>query len=263
MANKAGVYKSYKKDGTAYYRSSITYKNKHISLGSFPTEKKANKVYEDATAILRDGKWGIEDYKKRRSLPLDKFIVLVNYRDSGIYLKNPIYLRKKYLEYYLSTDEVIKFDREDLFFYGKHKIQTRGGYMFYCDYGSQYNVLSRYGIKNFSVKGRDYIFTNGDEYDYRYENIKVINNYMGVQVIHKDGREFYESIIHINGNFIVGRYDNDIDAAIAYNKAADELKKQGIEKNYIRNYITSITNIEYAKRYNLVKISEKIRHMEG
>ena len=34
----AGVYTAYKKDGTVYYRSSITHKNKHISLGSFSSE---------------------------------------------------------------------------------------------------------------------------------------------------------------------------------------------------------------------------------
>ena len=37
----AGVYTAYKKDGTVYYRSSITHKNKHISLGSFSSENEA------------------------------------------------------------------------------------------------------------------------------------------------------------------------------------------------------------------------------
>ena len=37
-----GVYIAYKKNGTAYYRASITYRNKHISLGSFHTEEDAN-----------------------------------------------------------------------------------------------------------------------------------------------------------------------------------------------------------------------------
>ena len=36
---KKGVYTATKKDGTLYYRSSITFQNKHISLGSFSSEK--------------------------------------------------------------------------------------------------------------------------------------------------------------------------------------------------------------------------------
>ncbi len=148
MANKAGVYEATKKDGTVYYRASITFKNKHISLGSFPKENQANKAYLQAIDIVRNNKYTIEDYKKKIIFSLEKFIVLVNFRDTGIYFKNPIYLRNKYFEYYLDRDTVLKFDREDLFFYGTHKIQTRGGYMFVCDYGSQYSILSRYGIKN-------------------------------------------------------------------------------------------------------------------
>ena len=35
-----GVYQAKKKDNTIYFRSSITYSGKHISLGSFDTEKK-------------------------------------------------------------------------------------------------------------------------------------------------------------------------------------------------------------------------------
>ncbi len=262
MANKVGVYEAIRKDGTIYYRASITFKNKHISLGSFPRENQANKAYLQAIDIVRNNKYTIEDYKRKIVLTLDKFIVLINFRDTGIYFKNPIYLRNKYFEYYLNEDIVLKFDREDLFFYGNHKIQVRGGYMFVCDYGSQYSILSRYGIKNFSVKGKDYIFVNGDEFDYRYENIKVINNYMGVKMITKNRKKIYETQIHINGNYIVGRYDDEIDAAIAYNKAADMLETIENPKKYIKNYIENINSIEYAKRYNIVKISDKIRYIQ-
>ena len=38
MASLPGVYKTNKKDGTLYYRASINYKGKHISLGSFDNE---------------------------------------------------------------------------------------------------------------------------------------------------------------------------------------------------------------------------------
>ena len=48
----AGVYIAKKKDNSTYYRSSLTYRNKHISLGSFPTELQAHKAYLCALALL-------------------------------------------------------------------------------------------------------------------------------------------------------------------------------------------------------------------
>ena len=48
---KAGVYLATKKDGSIYYRSSITFKNKHISLGSFSTEDDANNAYLEALEL--------------------------------------------------------------------------------------------------------------------------------------------------------------------------------------------------------------------
>ncbi len=47
-----GVYLAYKKNGDMYFRSSITFNNKHISLGSFQTEKEANKAYNESFDIL-------------------------------------------------------------------------------------------------------------------------------------------------------------------------------------------------------------------
>lgn len=34
----------------------------------------------------------------------------------------------------------------------------RGGHLFVADYGMQVNILNRYGIKNYAVKDKDYIF---------------------------------------------------------------------------------------------------------
>ena len=45
---KKGVYTATKKDGTLYYRSSITFQNKHISLGSFSSEDLAATAYLEA-----------------------------------------------------------------------------------------------------------------------------------------------------------------------------------------------------------------------
>ena len=39
-----GVYQAKKKDNTIYFRSSITYSGKHISLGSFDTEERHTKL---------------------------------------------------------------------------------------------------------------------------------------------------------------------------------------------------------------------------
>ena len=36
-----GVFTAKKKDGTIYFRASLTYRNKHISLGSHENQKKS------------------------------------------------------------------------------------------------------------------------------------------------------------------------------------------------------------------------------
>ena len=47
-----GVYQAKKKDNTIYFRSSITYSGKHISLGSFDTEEMAHEAYLYAGRLL-------------------------------------------------------------------------------------------------------------------------------------------------------------------------------------------------------------------
>ncbi|MCM1179293.1 MAG: hypothetical protein NC347_03490 [Clostridium sp.] len=258
MKHLPGVTKRQKTDGTIYYRSSITIQSRHISLGSYQTEQEASKAYREACLILRKGMYELEDYNDSITLDFAKFVILLNYRNSGIYFKTPIYLHSRYFYYYLSPDKRLIFDREDLFFYANHKIQIRGGYYFICDYGSQYSILSRYGIKSYAKKGLDYIFVNQNECDYRYENIKVINEYMGVTEVAKDAQTCYECRIHINGNTLVGRYPDKITAAIAYNKAVDTLASLGLHKHYIKNYITSYSREQYLKTYSTVEISPKI-----
>ena len=48
----SGAFSAKTKDGTIYYRSSLTYKRKHISLGSFPTEEEAHLAYKEGTSLL-------------------------------------------------------------------------------------------------------------------------------------------------------------------------------------------------------------------
>lgn len=262
----AGVYITQKKDKTEYYRASITYKNKHISLGSFDDIKKASAVYHEALSIL-DKKSAhsvnTENFTTtydsvRLNIPFEKFIILLNFRDNGIYIKTPIYMCHKYFLYFLNEEVVLTFSADDLFYYSNHKIMSRGGYFFVNDYGMQTSILSRYGIRSHSVKGRDYIFRNGNEHDFRYENVQVINPFNGVQKINKNGRTIYRASIHINGNYIIGDYQSEVQAAAAYNKAIDMLRGKTAVK-YVPNYIENISGIEYASLYNMVKISKKFR----
>lgn len=253
-----GVFKAYKKDSTKYYRASVTFMNKHVSLGSFDDETQANRAYNEAKEVLYGDKT-IADYEEGMSLDFKKWVTLVNYRDNKMYIKTPIYLQNKYFEYYLSQDVALKFDVDDLFYYSNHAIMTRDGYMFVADYGMQINILSRYGIKNHAVEGRDFRFSNGDSHDYRYGNIIIINKYHGVTRVEEDGRVFYKAKIHVIGDYVVGLYNSEIEAAIAYNKAADLVNKSGFQKDFPENYIEELTAIEYASVYNRVNISKKIR----
>ena len=256
--NYIGVYSTFLKDGTPSYRASITYYGKHISLGSYSRITKAAKAYKEAAAILDNDAIDIPSYKKDMALSFDKFVSLINYRDKGMYIANPIYLEKKYFLYYLSPKQVLKFDIDDLFYYSSHKIMQRGSHLFVADYGSQLSVLQRYGIKSYAVEGRDYQFANGDSSDFRYENIIILNRYRGVRQFVQKGFVKYKAVIHIKSNYVVGKYSTEAEAAIAYNKAADILIKNGIRKNYQLNYVEDLTASQYADIYMKIKISPKI-----
>ena len=255
----SGVYKGVKKDGTLYFRSSVTYRSKHISLGSFETEKEAHRAYKEAKKILSNTRIEIGDCSYK-VLDFKKYVILINFRDNGMYMKTPIYLKEKYFYYYFAPDDYLIFDSDDIFYFSDHSIMRRGGHLFVADFGMQVNILSRYGIKNFAVKQRDYRFINGDETDYRRANLEIINRYHGV--IRKENKTatgfVYEARIHINGDFIVGRYDSEIKAAIAYNKAASILKEKGIDKSFPENYIEEYDSEKYKAVYEKIKISKKI-----
>ena len=267
-----GVYQATKKDGSVYYRSNITYRNKHISLGSFSTEAKAHEAYcvannylcgrrlfDDVLEEFISGEQNSIQGKNDSGYPLsfEKMVSLFNFRDHGMYVSNPIYLRNNYFSYYLSPTEELKFDIDDLFYYSQHKILRRQGHLFVNDYGMQVTILSRYGLKNYAVCDRDYVFANGDKTDLRYSNVVVINRYYGVTSYEKKGKTRYRVKIHINGNYTVGTYSTEEKAAIAYNKAVDLARKSGIDRNFNENYVDSLTPSEYADLYLKVKISEK------
>ncbi len=254
---KAGVYQARKKNGGLYYRSSFTFRNKHISLGSFDLESDAHGAYRDAQRISRS-ELSISDYNEHRfTIPFEKYVSIVNFRDNDVYFSNPIYLRKRYFEYYFSKTEYYKFDIDDLFYYAGHKIVRRGNHLFCADYGMQVNLLSRYGIKSHAVIGRDYRFINQDPTDFRYENIEVINPYYGVAKTEKKGETVYKASILVRGTVTIGYFDTAEEAAIAYNKTADHLMKHG-RRQYRLNYIESLSPKEYADLYAQIRLPERL-----
>lgn len=253
-----GVFEARKKDGAIYYRASITYKKKHISLGGFDTSEAAALAYNEACRLINTSSITINSHFDDSPLPFEKWVVLLNFRDNGIYFATPIYARSKFFYYYLSPSYVLKFDIDDLFYYSSRKITKRGGHLFVADYGMQVNILSRYGIRSFAVAGKDYIFLNGDDTDLRHENIHIVNRYQGVSEVAFHGKKKYRARINVPGYFVIGHYSSEIDAAIAYNKAIDILKKNGVRKNYMPNYIEGLSPSVYADIYSRLKISEKI-----
>lgn len=256
-----GVYLAKKKDGTTYYRAYIHYKAKHISLGSYPTHEAAAAVYSQARAMLSDESAALpEAFLSYEKLPFEKTVTLLNFRDKGIYFGTPIYLQSSnYFIYYLTPEIELKFDSDDLFYYSSHRILRRGGHLYTNDYGMQVTLLSRYGIKNYAVAGIDYEFVNGDCHDFRYENIRNINPYYGVSRLDENGRISYLTRIHVNGNYQIGIYTNETDAAVAYNKAVDLAKASGITRAYPTNYMSGLSASEYAEIYTKIKVSRAYR----
>lgn len=256
-----GVYEAKKKDGTRYYRANIHYRAKHISLGSFPTFEEANTVYIQAREMLGDADATLpEAFCHYEKIPFEKTVILLNFRDNGMYLGTPIYLQsQRFFVYYLSPELELKFDNDDLFYYSSHRILQRGGHLYINDYGMQVSLLSRYGIKNYAVMGIDYEFVNGDCHDFRYENIRNINPYYEVSRLDENGRVSYQTRIHINGNYQIGIYASETDAAIAYNKAVDLAKNAGIDRNYPTNYIAGLSASDYADIYTRIKVSRTYR----
>lgn len=158
MSELPGVYTTRLKDGTASYRAGITVKSKHISLGSFDNPDDASGAYRDALYTLKSN-CTIEDYEKISiHLPFKKYVILINLRDNGIYFNTPIYMYKKYFLYYVDRKTILTFDVDDLFYFSDKSIMKRGNHFFVAEYGMQTNILSRYGIRDHAVPGRDYYF---------------------------------------------------------------------------------------------------------
>lgn len=253
-----GVFSAFRKNGEPYFRASLTYHGKHISLGSFSASDEAHAAYLEGRRILADPSCRPESYDEGSPLPFEKWVCLANFRDNRLYFSNPIYMGKKMFYYYLSPVKMLKFDPDDLFYYSSHKIMCRGNHFFVADYGLQVSIASRYGIKPYAREGRDYRFINGDPCDFRRENVEILNVYHGVSSEQKNGQSVFTVRIHIRGNYIVGRYHDVTAAAVAYNKAIDILRKNGVTKKFQPNYIEDLSPCKYAEIYSSLEISRKI-----
>jgi hypothetical protein len=136
----------------------------------------------------------------------------------------------------------------------------RDRHLFIDDYGSQISLPSRYGIRSYAIAGKDYEFVNQDPYDFRYINIKIYNPYFGVRKVTKKYKELYQARIHVRSYYVIGFYPTAVKAAIAYNKAVDLLRRQGINRNFPLNYIEEITASQYAELYDAISVSDRIEH---
>ncbi len=253
-----GIYQTKKKNGDIYYRVSITHKGRHISLGSSADKDIAEKRYVLAKKVLDRKLFNLDDYSKTdQSLDYEKWIIIMNFRDNGLYFKTPIYLSKNYFTYHIDMNRILIFDVDDLFFYSSHKIFAKGNYLFVNDYGMQTNILSRYGIRNYASYGKDYLFIDGNRNNFRYENIKIRNPYLGVEQVVRNGSFVYKAKIHLKGYVTIGHYKSIHKAAVAYNKAVDfMLRYITPDKNYSKNYIEAISKEEAEYYYTSIKLPE-------
>ena len=62
-------------------------------------------------------------------------------------------------------------------------------------------------------------------------------------------------MIHLNGDFIIGRFNTEEEAAESYNKAVDYCKDHGFDKNFIQNYVVEYSPKEYADVYVEIKLT--------
>ena len=86
----------------------------------------------------------------------------------------------------------------------------------------------------------------------RYENIKLLNPYHGVEIVKTAGLDKYKARIHINGNFVIGTYNTIEKAAIAYNKAVDMAHAHGIQKKTIPKTISKVYQARNTRIFTLL-----------
>ncbi|MGL4345591.1 MAG: hypothetical protein ACRCTE_10360 [Cellulosilyticaceae bacterium] len=237
---------------TVYY----LYKSKKIYIGIYNSEIEAQEAYNYTNRVFREG-ISIETYSPGR-IAFQKFITLVNFRDHGMFINHPIYVCSGYFKYFFSEEVYLILDLKDLFYFSTYKIYRRGHYLYTSSSHSQQSILTRFGITPKSTYGKDYMFVNGNRYDLRRENIIVLNHYHGVSCKIKDDKPLYTTRIYHEKNIVVGHYTSEIQAAIAYNKAAHILLERGVCRTYPLNTIPYLTQSEYDSLYVSLSLSPRL-----
>ena len=74
MKRLPGVFQARKKNGDIYFRSSVTFRGKHISLGSFATQEEAHRTYTIAANLLKSEIRFLPDDYRRCDLPFSKWV---------------------------------------------------------------------------------------------------------------------------------------------------------------------------------------------
>lgn len=245
------------KNNHTHYKVYFVYSSKKIYLGTYPSYETAQNVLKEAKSITKQSVGNL-DYHCIY-ITYHKYICLCNLRDHHVYFKNPIYTYDTYFCYHLTPDIILIFDLKDLFFFSTYKIYKRAGYLYTQDNITQQSILSRFGIPAYSILDVDYKFKNNCIYDFRRENIVLINAYKGVTRKKKNDQWIYVSKIFIHHTIIIGHYHSELEAAIAYNKAIDALIASGIQKDYIKNTFPYLTLTEYQEIYDRLSISPCIK----
>lgn len=241
------------------YKVYFVYKCQKIYLATSTSYKEADALLKEAEMIMTLPP-GIPHFAPFK-LNVQKIVCLCNLRDHQHYIKNPIYLYPTYFHYYLSATCVLTFDLKDLFYFSTYKIHQRGHYLYTQDSISQKSILSRFGIMNYSVIGKDYRFKNGNPYDFRQQNLEIINPYKGVTKKEKGGCIFYTASICLPKKLIIGHYTSEVEAAIAYNKALDLLARYEHPLTSSRNSIPFLTRTEYEAIYHRLSLSPRLLHL--
>ncbi|ONI38134.1 hypothetical protein AN639_05805 [Candidatus Epulonipiscium fishelsonii] len=191
-------------------------------------------------------------------LSFNKVVILINLRDNGTYFKNPIYTHKNYFSYYISPDIELLFDLIHLFFFATYKIYKRGNLFYTQQTFTQSSILNRLGIIPSSRANIDYKFKNDNPFDFRSHNLEILKRYYGVSRIEKDEKILYQTRISKPNTIIIGVFESEVEAAIAYNKAVDYLKSIGKQYKLNSNIIIYITKQEYENIYSKIELPFKL-----
>lgn len=248
-------------NGKTQYKIYFVYESNKIYLGTYPSMETAEKALAEAEFLMKQPQ-GPPEFEFAPTLNYKKIVSLCNLRDHKKYMKNSIYLYATYFHYYLSKNCILVFDSKDLLYFSTYKIYKRGNYLYTQDSISQQNMLLRFGIPNHSVLHKDYFFKNGNPYDFRAENLVVINSYKGVRQKVRNDKTIYIAYIYLKSNLIIGHYDSEIEAAIAYNKAIDVLHQQKRLHDYTYNIIPYLTNVEYQAIYDHIILTPRLNRPE-